>query len=188
MKFGNENIEKIVFENTKNILLQRGVKGWNMDDLAKECGMSKRTLYKIIGNKEDLLYRCYEETFSSYTENFKKFLQQDEDYYLLLDSLADQIVSRIDEYVIASSKTIRTEYPQISKMIEDKIDVHHELIIKFFEEGINKNLFRDNVSASNMDHIVNALMDYNLNNSKNKADFELKIKEQLNFLFEIIKK
>ncbi|MGQ1911190.1 TetR/AcrR family transcriptional regulator [Marinifilum sp. RC60d5] len=188
MKFGNENIEKIVFESTKNILLKRGVKGWNMDDLAKECGMSKRTLYKIIGSKEELLYRCYQDTFNLYAENFRKFIKQDVDYYTLLDNLSDQIANGIDEYVIASSKTIRTEYPQISKMIDEKIDIHHELIIAFIEKGCEKNLLRDDVNPKIIDHIVEALMSYNVMNSKGKADFEIKIKEQLKFLFEIIKK
>jgi AcrR family transcriptional regulator len=188
MKFGNENIIEIVFESTKNILLKRGVKGWNMDDLAKECGMSKRTLYKIIGSKEELLYKCYEETFYSYNEDFRKFIGQDEDYYALLDKLSDRIVSRLDEYVIASSQGIRTEYPQISKMIDEKINVHHSLLIAFFEEGLNKNLLKDNVNPRNIDNIVEALMNYNVMNSKNKFDFEAKVKEQLDFLFEVIKK
>ncbi|WP_372751669.1 TetR/AcrR family transcriptional regulator [Labilibaculum sp.] len=188
MKFGNENIEKIVFESTKNILLKRGVKGWNMDDLAKECGMSKRTLYKIIGSKEDLLYKCYEETFNSYTENSREFMKQDVDYYTLLDNLTDQIANGIDEYVIANSMSIRTEYPQISKMIDEKINIQHELIIAFIEKGCSKNLLRDHVNPKNINHIVEALMNYNITNSKDKADFEVKIKEQLKFLFEIIKK
>ena len=188
MKFGNENIEKIVFESTKIILLKRGVKGWNMDDLAKECGMSKRTLYKIIGSKEDLLYKCYEETFSLYTEKLRRFISQDIDYFTILDNLSDQITSGIDEYVIASSKSIKTDYPQISKMIEEKISVHHKLMISFFEKGLSKNLLRDNVNANNIDNIVEALMDFNVTNSNDKAHFEIKIKEQLDFLFEIIKK
>lgn len=35
-----------------------GVKSVKMDDIAAELGISKRTLYEMYSNKEDLLYEC----------------------------------------------------------------------------------------------------------------------------------
>ncbi|PKQ65025.1 hypothetical protein BZG02_04095 [Labilibaculum filiforme] len=188
MKFGNENIERIVFESTQSILLKKGVKGWNMDDLAKECGMSKRTLYKIIGNKEDLLYRCYDETFKSNLKFVKKNIEQDGDYYLLLDELSNLIVNGVNEFVIVGSKSIETEYPHISKMIEARIKEHQKLIITFFEKGIDKKLLKDNVDAQLINSMVSAIMSFNVMNSKDQREFRDKTKKQLDFLFEVIKK
>lgn len=37
---------------------KHGVKSVKMDDIATEMGISKRTLYELYNNKEDLLYEC----------------------------------------------------------------------------------------------------------------------------------
>lgn len=38
--------------------MQRGLKAVKMDDIAKKMVMSKRTLYEIFADKEELLYEC----------------------------------------------------------------------------------------------------------------------------------
>lgn len=37
---------------------QRGLRAVRMDDIAKQLGISKRTLYEIFKDKEELLYEC----------------------------------------------------------------------------------------------------------------------------------
>nr|WP_320119472.1 TetR/AcrR family transcriptional regulator [uncultured Marinifilum sp.] len=188
MKFGNKNIERIVIESTQDILQEKGVKGWNMDDLAKECGMSKRTLYKIIGNKEDLVYRCYEETFNVNLKSIKKFIEQDSDYCTLLNNLSKQIVDGVNEFVIVGSKSIKTEYPRISKMIDEKIKDQQKLLIGFFENGKEKNLLKNNLDADLINNMIDALMSFNVMNSKDQFEFRTNTKKQLDFLFDAIKK
>ena len=43
------------------LFLQFGVKSVNMDQIASSCGMSKKTLYKHVKNKEDLLEKAFEQ-------------------------------------------------------------------------------------------------------------------------------
>lgn len=35
-----------------------GIKGVRMDDVARECGISKRTLYELFEDREQLIYEC----------------------------------------------------------------------------------------------------------------------------------
>ena len=48
--------EKVV-EHVSQMLLAMGVKSVRMDDVASSLGMSKRTLYEMFGDKEELLYQ-----------------------------------------------------------------------------------------------------------------------------------
>lgn len=48
--------EKIV-EHVSQMVLSMGVKSVRMDDVASSLGMSKRTLYELFGDKEELLYQ-----------------------------------------------------------------------------------------------------------------------------------
>ena len=47
--------EKIV-EHVSQMLSSFGIKSVRMDDVANSLGMSKRTLYEMFGDKEELLY------------------------------------------------------------------------------------------------------------------------------------
>ncbi len=48
--------QKIV-AHVSNMIMSLGVKSVRMDDVATEMGMSKRTLYEMFGDKEELLYQ-----------------------------------------------------------------------------------------------------------------------------------
>lgn len=45
-----------VIEHVSNVIVTLGIKSVRMDDVANEMGMSKRTLYEMFGDKEELLY------------------------------------------------------------------------------------------------------------------------------------
>lgn len=49
------NRENII-EHVSQMITSLGVKSVRMDDVASEMGMSKRTLYEMFGDKEELLY------------------------------------------------------------------------------------------------------------------------------------
>lgn len=43
-----------------SMFVRQGIKAVRMDDIAQELGVSKRTLYEMFGDKEELLYLCLE--------------------------------------------------------------------------------------------------------------------------------
>ena len=44
-----------ILQKTVELLQKHSVHGWNMDELSEQAGLSKNTLYKIIGSKEELM-------------------------------------------------------------------------------------------------------------------------------------
>ena len=52
--------EKILFE-TEEMFLSYGIKSVTMDDIAKELGISKKTLYQFVENKADLIQQIFHE-------------------------------------------------------------------------------------------------------------------------------
>ncbi|MDE5416604.1 TetR/AcrR family transcriptional regulator [Labilibaculum sp. DW002] len=188
MKIGDKNIEKVVLNCTKTLLLQSGVKGWNMDDLARECGMSKRTLYKIIGNKEDLLYKCYSDNMDIVINSFKTYSEQDKDYHTLLENMANQQIEHVEEFIIVNFKTIKTEYPRIEAMIHEKLITRRSMLIDFLEEGKAMGYIHESVESRVITNIVSALMEFNINMCKTKTEFESKIREELKYIFSSIQK
>lgn len=47
----------IIIEHAMNMFVAQGIKAVRMDDIARELSVSKRTLYELFGDKEELLYQ-----------------------------------------------------------------------------------------------------------------------------------
>jgi AcrR family transcriptional regulator len=58
MQFIDEREERIIRESV-TIFMRYGIKSINMDDLATRLGMSKKTLYRYVSDKNDLVARVF---------------------------------------------------------------------------------------------------------------------------------
>ena len=50
-----EGLRQKILDTAMGLFKQKGIKAVRMDDIATEIAISKRTLYEIYSNKEDLL-------------------------------------------------------------------------------------------------------------------------------------
>ncbi|TKG92860.1 TetR/AcrR family transcriptional regulator [Puteibacter caeruleilacunae] len=188
MKVGDITVEEQVFEKTKELLLRDGVKGWTMNDLARECKMSKRTLYKIIGNKEKLLYKLNYESFQSEISRINKYLQSDKPFPVLLNNLSEMIIRSFDDYTINSIQELRTEYPRIKEMDDEEMEKHRDVFIRFFQKGKEEGYLKHDVEPSTVLKIINALVDHYLCNCCDKTEFKKEMDEVLGTVFNGIMK
>ncbi len=50
--------KEYIIERASEMFVANGIKSVRVDDIARGLGMSKRTLYEMFGDKEELLYLC----------------------------------------------------------------------------------------------------------------------------------
>ncbi len=67
--------EHIIEEATK-LFVQYGLKAIRMDDIAAQLGVSKRTIYEIFGDKENLIYECMNHYYDYLREEKEKLMAQ----------------------------------------------------------------------------------------------------------------
>ncbi len=188
MKVGDTDIEETIFNVTRELLVRYGVKGWNMDDLAKECNMSKRTLYKIIGNKEDLILKCISDCLKNNISTIADFLTSQKPFPELLKQFIDVITDNFQDYILKSISVIRIEYPKI-KMEEEKfLSKRQEFLLSFFEKGKAEGYLSDFAKPETVIKIVYALVEYNILTCDNKTDFKNETTETLGLFFKGILK
>ncbi|MEM1220215.1 MAG: helix-turn-helix domain-containing protein, partial [Bacteroidota bacterium] len=48
-------IERDILSRSKRLFLRYGIRSVTMDDISKEMGISKKTLYQYVDNKADLI-------------------------------------------------------------------------------------------------------------------------------------
>ena len=57
--------KEYIIERTSQMFVASGIKAVRMDDIAQTLGVSKRTLYEMFGDKEELLYHSIKHLFQS---------------------------------------------------------------------------------------------------------------------------
>ena len=110
--------KEIVVREAAKMFLSEGIKSVRMDDIARGLSVSKRTLYELFGDKEELIYEaiCH---FVEEAHARRSLILQDVDNELeaMLVSLRDMIV-RAPE-VARVRRNIERFYPKVNKRLEE---------------------------------------------------------------------
>ena len=125
-----------------------GIKSVTMDDIARELGISKKTLYQHVDNKTDLLDRIIDQHIATEKECIQQITAESR------DAIDEQL--SIARYVLTILRQMRpTTMFDMKKYYRDcwrKMDEFHlgyvyKVIRTNIERGIAEGWYRDNVSA-----------------------------------------
>jgi len=92
---------RIIAESTR-LFLKYGLRSITMDDVSREMGISKKTLYNYVSNKADLVDQCIHVMFSVITSHMNDLAKQSEN---AIDELFE-----IDEYF---DEMMRSQHPAL---------------------------------------------------------------------------
>ncbi len=153
--------EKIV-ETAMAAFIHSGIRAVKMDDIARSLGISKRTLYEIYADKEELLYQGVT------TFHFRK--QQHLEEYANTHHAIDTVMEAYRMKVEILSQVNPLFYDDIMKypQIEEYIKKEHERsradFVKFMEKGAAEGMFREAVNYTLISHLFDAIGQYCVNN------------------------
>lgn len=138
---------------------KRGIKGVTMDEIASSMGISKRTIYEVFENKEELLVNGL----------IKKRKEDDR----IMEGFKAQNLNIIEmtlvrfKYVMNEHKSICPQffsdinkYPKVLATIDDFRKKDSEYIMMYYKIGINEGFFRDDLDYKIMDMVITKLFDY----------------------------
>ncbi len=157
MKYNDQAVLKTIYDKTKIFLLTRGVKGWNMDQLAAESGLAKNTLYKIIGSKENAVVGVIIRDINNMALNIKReFMDESKvnDVYTIADMFARLMATTHGDYF----KEVLLEYPQSAAKIYKNKEIARETLEQFFLINKEKGIFRDDIDMDVANDIVETLI------------------------------
>ncbi|MDC1233111.1 TetR/AcrR family transcriptional regulator [Schleiferiaceae bacterium] len=145
-------LSRVLFNSTE-LFLQFGIKSVNMDQIASSCGISKKTLYKHVKNKEDLLEKAFEQAVVFMKAELEEAISQVNgnaiDQLFAMERFAevrmrddkDRLLHQLDHY-----------YPSIAKGMKVKReDIVFTVTKRNLEQGIREGLYRADL---HVDHIT----------------------------------
>ena len=120
--------KEIIVEKASQMFVNQGIKAVRMDDIAQELSISKRTLYELFGDKEELIY----ESISLFIKQGReRRRQQCMQVYNVLEIMLLNLRDMIHQAPTANRmrRNLQRFYPSVYKRLEgdEKHDTSHEL-------------------------------------------------------------
>ncbi len=139
--------ERIVVQ-ASEMFIKSGIKAITMDDISRETGVSKRTIYEIFSDKDDLLRSCIGHMDA-------KFRKEKEDAQAKAKNIIDLVFTFIKIGVKAinivnplfNSDLKRYHYSIWKETYQMSSEMHRSHIQKVITRGIDEGLFRSNIDV-----------------------------------------
>lgn len=136
-RFASETIpvadQQEIIEKVEQVFMRYGIKSVTMDDLARELGHSKKTLYQFFDNKDDLV----EQVMRSHVESTQ----------LIIQRIIDEAENAIDAYI-----QINQHHYQFLREMNPSIlyDIQKYYPTSWHQFNLHKNEFVKNAIRNNL--------------------------------------
>ena len=150
------DIKDRIIEEATEMFFRSGIKAITMDDIARELGISKRTIYELFRDKEELLRECLIYYDNKFDEEFE-----------LIEMESDNAVSEVIGLIKIGIYALKTVNPI---MVTDMKKYHYNIykdvlkvsqnkrvkqIRTILRRGIQQKLFRDNIDLEAVSILLN---------------------------------
>ena len=132
----------------EDLFLRYGIKSISMDDVARELGISKKTLYQFVDSKDDLvnkmLERHIDEEKKQCDQLFHVAGNAVEEMFLVIDNNAQQLQQMKANIVYDLQKYHRDAWEMIRDFQRSFL---YTIIRKNLERGISEGLYRSDINV-----------------------------------------
>ena len=153
-----------ILERASAVYMKYGVKSVTMDDLARELGISKKTIYKYFDDKSDLVRSIVEMKMAMDKAICMNCVNQSENAIDDLIQISKLIVEHVGNMNPSVFFDLKKYHPDAWQIVENhRWEFVLDMIISNVDQGIREKLYRDNLNAevvgrlyvTNIDNIFN---------------------------------
>lgn len=141
----NDSLKQQILEVALNAFRTNGVRSVTMDMLSHMLGISKRTLYEQVGDKEQLVLLCLQYEEKLIVTERQAYATEDKDNVLemiLRDFFVRLKMQR--NYSLSFIADLK-QYPSVIKYMQQHSSQHTEQAIKFLAKGVEQGLLRSDI-------------------------------------------
>jgi AcrR family transcriptional regulator len=137
--------EKII-QGSSALFFRNGVRSMTMSDIANELGISKRTLYEVFRDKEDLLEECIKAKMSKKDSEMEAIAKDSEnviDALMLIYSMQLREAQEVNKSLLHDLKKY---YAHIYSKVECRQKNGYLAFIPLMQKGIKQGLIREDIN------------------------------------------
>ncbi len=122
---------------------EKGLK-FTMDDVAKSCHMSKKTLYLIFSDKEELFLAMVDYLFDGIKESEKLVVQNTSLTTLeKIRTILGVMPEGYKEIDFGQLYSLKDKYPTIYRKVEERLETGWDTTIALIEQGIKEGVVKN---------------------------------------------
>lgn len=124
-----------------------GIKSITMDDVARELGISKKTLYTYVKNKNELVEKVFVYLYEQGSCTIKELSNKNHDAVEELLEVGIFMIQSIKNYNPSTEYDLKKYYPELhARFNEIKKERMYDAILKNIEKGKKEGLFRTDMN------------------------------------------
>ena len=158
------SLRERIIEKAMQDFSRHGIRAVKMDMLAKELGISKRTMYEIFEDKETLLF----EGIKVYGERKREYMHSyAEEGHDVIDIIMEAYHMKVEEVRAVNPDFYLDlmKYPRLAQYMKEAQQKSREGFLAIMKRGVDDGYFRPDVNYELVPHIFDALGQYILTNS-----------------------
>lgn len=137
----------------------RGIKAVKMDDIARSLGISKRTLYELYSNKEELLIEVLTRSKAQKLEEEQRMYDQSHNVMDMVLTLYYMRMEELDKVNPLFFSDL-VKYPRLMRLLNEDREERHMRFMGFLNRGICEGYFRSDVNYAVVTRILEGMSDY----------------------------
>ena len=128
--------------------MRHGVKSLTMDDIARELGMSKKTIYQYVDNKSELVQLTLEGYLNEERDSVTRMVSEARNSVDCIIVLVSYFLNQTREFNPYVLNDLQRYYPASWNVLNEyRYNYFKNIIAKNIEEGIKEGLYRPDLDA-----------------------------------------
>ena len=151
-----------ILEAAMKAFAERGVKAVRMDDVSQMLSISKRTLYELYTDKEELLYQGVVKYDQDNRKHMTAFIEQ-------ASSVMDIIIETYQRRVVSIGSVNPQfyediqKYPKVVEYLNKEREHAYDQFLGFLQRGVREGYFREDVDYELVAQMFNAINTFVMN-------------------------
>jgi AcrR family transcriptional regulator len=143
-----EDQEIKIFSTSVELFITYGVKSVTMDDVARELSISKKTLYKFVNNKNELVQKCVEFIFTQIHTSLEDVQSKSTNAIDELFGFDEQLTLVMRAQKPAIIMQLKKHHPEtFSWLMNNRRTMVMKLTTKNLQKGIAQGFYRHDMNA-----------------------------------------
>lgn len=156
-----QSLHNRILDAAMQLFLERGIRAVKMDDVAHALTISKRTLYEIYDNKEQLLSEGVRKYRRKRSDELKRVVNHSPN---VMDIILYIYREKVREFQTINplfySELAR--YPMILEKFQEGREQQHQQFMEFMERGVSEGYFRKDLNYELVGRSLEALSRYTM--------------------------
>ncbi len=152
-----------ILDAAMNAFMKYGIRAVKMDDIAQQLTISKRTLYEIYEDKEEVLYRSIIKYDRLRLERLTKYAEEG---HHVIDVILEAYRIKMNEVRMVNPAFYEDilKYPKVETYIKESSIKSRDKFLAFMQLGVEQGLLRKEVDYDMVPHMFDAIGKYIMDN------------------------